>query len=593
MVRRKWIYVLVVLAAGLLCACEKKVYNSPDDDDKPTKPQEEKLQYAAVNINDTTPYADILFACSNGSYMICDVNHDNQCGMLYFNTASSDDIDAGYFIYVDATGTPMMLRTSKGEYYFKNVTENSCDLAYQPYGGEVRYFWGVQTEEEPDPQGVAPRKGTASWGETVSSPFTTWWSEVTSFDWTWDKHQRKAIIPYLAKVTSFAITAVSTVGDGDVIGGLITLYDESLKSGLVDSSLVKYIQAYEFLGDLGTAYKVFTGNIDGDDIKGFAIGYIATKLNGYADNALENSATFDEISWEIFNHPEHHIALSRYMLQFPQSGGIALIKVTAQDGWYLEGWKIPDWISYTVDGNYINLNISTNEDASPRECTILVYPPSGVQPARLTIKQDGCAFAISPQEITFYGKEAHNAILVQASDKVKSWSVKSCPNWLSYETSSMTVWLDTKSSMANRGNQTGTVVIEAVLHEGGKVEQSCAVTWYPDEGNTSWDGTSWIFSGTLSFTDGPDQQISMGLSIHSVATHSATLSIGAYSDIPCSVSENGTYGLKGSFSIYSVSGSFTATRTGETTATCEFEMSGPGDGGQIEHAFGTLTGTKQ
>ena len=246
-----------------------------------------------------------------------------------------------------------------------------------------------------------------------------------------------------------------------------------------------------------------------------------------------------------------------------------------------------------MDGSYINLNISTNEDAGPREHTIPVYPPSGEQPGRLTIKQDGYAFVISPKEITFYGKEAHNAILVQASDKVKSWSVKSCPNWLSYETSSMTVWLDTKSSMANRGDQTGTVVIEAVLHEGGKVEQSCAVQWFPDEGNTSWDGTSWIFSGTLSFTDGPNQQISMGLSIHSVATHSATLSIGVYSGIPCSVSENGTNGLKGSFSIYSVSGSFTATRTGETTATCEFEMSGPGDGGQIEHAFGTLTGTKQ
>ena len=593
MVRRKWIYVLVVLAAGLLCACEKKVYNSPDDDDKPTKPQEEKLQYAAVNINDTTPYADILFACSNGSYMICDVNHDNQCGMLYFNTASSDDIDAGYFIYVDATGTPMMLRTSKGEYYFKNVTENSCDLAYQPYGGEVRYFWGVQTEEEPDPQGVAPRKGTASWGETVSSPFTTWWSEVTSFDWTWDKHQRKAIIPYLAKVTSFAITAVSTVGDGDVIGGLITLYDESLKSGLVDSSLVKYIQAYEFLGDLGTAYKVFTGNIDGDDIKGFAIGYIATKLNGYADNALENSATFDEISWEIFNHPEHHIALSRYMLQFPQSGGIALIKVTAQNGWRFDSADMPDWISYSVDytNNQLNFTIHANENAGTREHVMNVYPPSGTNPARLTIKQDGYAFSISPAEILFIGEEAHNAILVQASDKVKSWRVKSCPNWLSYETSSMTIWLDTKPSMSDRGSQSGTVVVEATFHEGGTVEQSCAVTWYPESTTAYWDGTTWLFSGYVGFNDGSGDVLSMQLAVNSVAANSATVTL-MTAQLPCDVSEDGSHNLHGSFGFQGVNGSFTVTPTGETTATCALTLVMQGDGA-VGVGTGTLTGTKQ
>lgn len=557
--------------------------------DNPSKPQEAKLQYAVLNINDTTPYADIMLACSNGSYMICDVNHDDQCGMLYFNTSSNKDIDAGYFIYVDATGTPMMLRTNKGEYYFRNVTENGCDLAYQPYGGEPIYYWDVQLNEdaEQNQQSFVPRKGKTTWGETVTSPFTTWWSDVTSFDWTWDKHQRKAILPFLAKVTSFGITAVSAVGDGDVIGVLTTLYDESLKSGLVDSSLVKFIDAYDAFSSCKDVYDKFKEGVSPDDAKGFAISYIASKLNEYADEALENSATFDEISWEIFNHPENHISLSRYVVNVPQSGGIAMIKVTAQEGWYIE--KSTDWISYSTDYNYINLTIHANEDASAREYTLYVFPPSGAQPARLTVKQDGSAFAISPTEITFTGKEAHNAILVQASDKVKSWKVKSCPNWLDYEVSSMTVWLDTKSSMSDKGDQSGTVVIEATFHEGGTVTQSCAVTWYPDDVDTSWDGTSWLFTGTITGDDGSSGTTSMRLDIHSMEAHSATVSIGGYSNLSATVYNNGAGSVRGSFGADGMTGTYTVTLTGETTATCTLRMTiaEAGSGG------GTMQGTKQ
>ena len=577
-----WTALLIIFSG-----CEKKTYHW--DDDTPSKPKVEKLQYAALNVNDTTPYADIMFACSNGAYMLCDVNHNDQCGMLYFNSSSNKDIDAGYFIYVDATGTPTMLRTNKGEYYFRNVTENGCDLAYQPYGGEPVYYWDVQLneDEEQDPQSDAPRKTKATWDETVTSPFTTWWTDVTSFDWTWDKHQRKAILPFMAKVTSFAITAVSAVGEGDVIGVLTTLYDESLKSGLVDSSLVKFLDAYDAFSSCKDVYDAFTEGVSPDDAKGFAIGYISSKLNGYADDALENSATFDEISWEIFNHPENHISLSRYVVNVPQSGGIAMIKVTAQDGWFID--KSPDWISCSTDYNWINLTIQANENAEAREYTFLVYPLSGVQPARLTIRQEGYAFAISPSEITFIGKEAHNAILVQASEKVKSWKVKSCPSWLSYEVSSMTVWLDTKPSMSNYGDQIGTVAIEATFHEGGTVTQTCVVSWFPNEVDASWDGTSWLFTGTITGDDGSSGTASLRLDIHSMANHSATISIGAYSNLSATVYDNGAGSVRGTFGADGMTGTYTVTLTGETTATCTVRLTinGAGSGG------GTLQGSKQ
>ena len=568
--------------AMLFCGCKN---NGTDVDD----PTSKELHYAWVNINDQTKAADILLACSNGSHMICDVNHDNKNGMLYFNNATNANIYDGYYIFVDSTGTPMMLCTPKGDFFFKNVTENSCDLAYRAdEQAEPVYYFGVQLDGD-EAQGMMLRKGTASWGESVTAPFTKWWSEMKSFDWTWDDHQRKAIVPYLAKVTTFAITAVSVVGEGDVIGGFITLYEEALKSGLVEGSLVSYIDAYKKLGELGDLFKLFTGQYGLDDVQGFAVDYISEKISANSEYQLDHLATFNEISWEIFNHPEEHIALSRYKVQIPKSGGLAMIKVTAQDGWYVS-WDVPSWIGYTVDGSYINMSISPNDESVPREHTILVYPRSGALPARLTIVQEGDAFALDPTEITFTGMNAHNAILVKTNDQVRSWRVKSCPNWLNYETSTTTIWLDTNPMMSMLGDQTGAVVVEATLQDGSTVEQSCTVIWKPGTGDAdSWDGTTWIFSGTITGDDGSGGTASMRLAIHSVAAHTATISIGAYSNISATVYANGIGSVQGTFGANGMTGTYTVTRTGETTATCTVRMTiqGAGSGG------GTMQGTKQ
>ncbi len=579
---RFWILLtaLMVIVSG----CKKGI-NDPDDISN------EPLKYAAVNINDATKDADILLACSNGSYMLCDVNHDNKCGVIYFSTSRNNYITAGYVIYVDSTGTPMLLVTNqKQQYYLKNVTESSCDVAHN-YGEEMVYFWDVQLEGDESPKGIMPRKGTASWGETITSPFTTWWSEVSSFDWTWDKHQRKAILPFLAKVTSFAITAVTAVGDGDAVGVLTTIYEEALKSGLVDGSLVQYIDSYERWNDFKDDYKALTEGVSFEDVKGFAIGKIASRLNDYADDELANLATFDEISWEIFNHPENHISLSRYVVNVPQSGGLAMIKVTAQNGWRIDRSKMPDWISYSEDyeNNLMNFTFAANESASAREHTFLVYPPSNVQPARLTIKQEGYAFSINPTSITFSGSSDHKAILVQASSKVKSWRVTSCPNWLTYETSTTTIWLDTKGKAS--GTKTGSVVVEATFVEGGTVSKTCSVVWYPSESpSSSWDGTSWAFSGQVNFSDGSGGVVGMQLNVHSVASHSATVTLMG-TQMSCNISASGSNSLKGSFSYQGFVGSFTVTRTGETTATCALNLIVPGDDG-TGTGSGSLTGYK-
>ena len=152
----------------------------------------------------------------------------------------------------------------------------------------------------------------------------------------------------------------------------------------------------------------------------------------------------------------------------------------------------------------------------------------------------------------------------------------------------MTVWLDTKPSMSNRGNQSGRVVVEATFHEGGTVEQSCAVSWYPEESYTaSWDGTSWAFTGIVYFSDGSSGDPELKVAVNSVAAGSATVTLLA-TQIPSSISEDNAHKLHGSFSYQGLNGAYTLTRTGETTATCELTLYVQGDG-----ATGTGTGTLQ
>ncbi len=584
MKKQSFLYLLVAVTM-LISACSQ---NEPSMSGK-----KKKLTYAAINLNDTTLDADILVAANDRSYMVCDVNYKDKCGTLFFSVTSKKHLNEGFLIYMDSTGTPMMLRTPKqDEYYFKNVTESGCDVAHKAANGEISYFWDVELEEGAAKSGL-PRRAPASWSDAITSPFTTWWADASSFDWTWDKHQRKAILPFLAKVTSFAITAVTAVGEGDAIGVLITIYEESLKSGLVDGSLMTYIDAYGQWSEFKDHYKAVTEGVAVEDVKGFAIGKIASTLNDYADDALTNIATFEEISWDIFNHPENHIALSRYMLNYPQSGGIGLVKVTAQPGWYCNPNSLPSWCRCTVDqeNNQLNFTVEANESATVREATLLVYPPSRVQPARLTIKQNGYAFMLDPTSLTFTGPVDYKAILVQTNDQVETWRVKSCPGWLMHERSETTIWLVTQGNAS--GTKTGSVVVEATFYDGSTVTKSCAVRWEAGTGSYAWDNTSWAFIGPMTFNDGSGGNIPMELTIHSVAAHSATMTLGAYSNIACDVSAGSNNILTGTFSLAGVlTGSFTVTRTSETTATCDLRIVVQGDGA-TGTGTGTLQGTKQ
>lgn len=598
-----WLLAMMALITGLFCACESKgKYIDDDDDDKPSKPKQ-VLKYAALNVSDTTKGgADIFFVCSDNSYMTFDVNYKDSCGVLYFNGSMQNELDSGIFIYVDKTGTPTMLKTSEGEYYFENVTENGCDIGFRNNKGEVRYFWNVQPGQAEE-AGIASRKARNSWGEIVTGPFTAWWNEVSSFDWTWDEHQRKAILPFAAKVASFGITAVQIVMEpnlANIGGGIITLYEEAAKSGLVDTTMYMYCEIYDYAAwilaaddDFKFVRKGFTGSQ-------FGLATLSAKLGEYADNALENIATFNGEHKDVFDHPELQIQLSTYRIEATPMGGNYTVEVMTQSYWYPEMYGKVDWLRYTVDEEYKTLfiEVDQNEGEQSRYAYIKLhsYAEEAVPAVLLTIAQDGVAFSLSETSMTFKGEKDYKILYVYTNSEVKDWKVKESPRWLECTKEGNTVFCETKSSFSGSFGEMaeGNIVIEATFTDGSKATKSCAVQWLPDEGNTSWDGTSWVFSGHVNFSDNSGGDLSMGLAIHSVASHSASLTLMSTPNIPCSVSEDSSHSLTGTFAYGGVmTGSFTVTRTGETTATCVLSMSGPGENGGIVTGGGTLTGTKQ
>lgn len=602
---KKCVYLfLLAVVMMVFSGCEG---NNPDG------PKSKPLKYAAINAYDNTKSAaDMLLACSDNSYMVCELDHDGHGGYIYISSDYQNEQYRGVYLFIDSTGTPTMLRTSKLEYFFKNVTETSCDIVSVPvddkheeYWDQAHYYLDLQF---PIGAGAAgfPRRNLSGESNPFSEAFGRLVTECQTFDRTWDVHMLKAAIPFLAKVTSFGITAVSMISANplDWTSGITALYQEAAKSGLVDDDYVMYVDGFDvFISGVSTTEEwrkwVAAGKEGKFTPSGLGLSLLASALNEFADYGLTNVNKFNERSKDMFSNREYFISLSTYCLKASSFAKTYTVKVASKLGWRMDTNPGCDWMTVRpdYDKNELVIELKENTSDKARDAIIVVSPPQNhpeIPTAILTVQQEGVALTLSPTSIVFDKDHLHNAIYVEAGSQVREWHVveSSVPEWLSWEKGTTTVFLDVNSIYSIvSSSRDGEVGIEATLEDGSKIIKYCSVYWRAEQNSGSWDGTSWIFSGTLSFTDGPDQQISMGLSIHSVATHSATLSIGAYSDIPCSVSENGTNGLKGSFSIYSVSGSFTATRTGETTATCQFEMSGPGDGGQIEHAFGTLTGT--
>ena len=591
-------YLLFLFASFLLfTACDTKGRNIPDEDDsKPSKPQN-SLSYAAINISDTTQgAADILFICTDGSYMTFDINYKDSCGILYFNTSKDNELEKGFFILIDKTGTPMMLQNREGDFFFKNVTENAYDMAFSIPSDRTSFYWDVPIDSIP-PAAGSQRRIKRSWGEAITSPFVSAWSDAMTFDWTWDEHQRKALIPFAAKVASFGISAVgiASANPWDWASGVLTLYQEAAKSGLVSDKLVTYSPYIDaFLTGKGTADEwkkwVKEGKEGQFTPKGLSLSLLAMTLNEYADYALEHINQFDKASQEIYANPQLQLRLSTYRVDFNAGGDTYIVDVQTESAWYVDPYLKYDWLTVQPDENgNLYIHAEPNEEGSARYAyiTLRTYSDALVAPVTVTVAQEGLAFSLSESFLTFTGEYDTKIIYVYTTDKVKDLRITHLPAWLESEKGKNSFVLNTKRSYSGSyADLTDNVAIEATFTDETKETKYCYVQWLP-EVSALWDYTSWAFSGTLMGPDGSSGTVTMGLRIGSVESGQAIVDFMSVTDIPCTIQEDAAHRLKGSFSYGGINFSFEFTRSGDT-ATGTLFVATPDSGTGTAQLSGTL-----
>lgn len=572
-----------------LCACDSNDPNGPG--------QEEKLSYVAININDSTQDADILFACSDGSYMLCDVNNENGYGVIYLNSSPKKAMEEGIFIFIDSTGTPAYVKTKEGEIVFNNANDLSCNMACRNNAGETTYFWEAQLFET-SVTAYGPNRIKANWSDAATSPLRKWWDEVHNFDWTWDEHQRRAILPYLAKVTAFGMMAVGIwLEPIEAVSGVITLYEEAAKSGLLPDDGVIYCEAYE-LGktalDANDVRKLWKSDNFKFEAGQFSLGLWAGLLNQFADEWLEHVGDYKEQTDAYFSNPAARIVLSKYVVEQDYDGGYEAITVSAYGDWEVLDYK-SDWCFVSKDNqdpSLLDVKVYKNEDDEDRTCNVILRLLSANGPSTtLTIRQAALKLEVSETDLLFEEKSDSKKIKIEVGAQVKSWSVVDKPDWLNADESRFSLTLSVNSKHYPSSEQSGVVLLKAYLNDGSTLTRTINVRIVPiPEGSSKWDNTRWIFTGPFVFNDGSGGTLGMELVVNSVSAHSATMTIMNTPNIPCKVSEDSSHQLNGTFAIpdAGVSGSFTVTRN-ENSATCTITIKVP-DGGV---GTGTLVGTLQ
>lgn len=592
--------------AGLLLSCSSIDKNNPDNPS-----QEEKASIAAININDETHDADILLLCSNGSYILCDINEDNKCGIFYMNNSIGDEFEDGITMYVDETGTPIMLQSREGDYFFKNVTETSCDIAFQDGKGNISYYWDIQLKED----SLGPSKIRANWSESLTYPFTNWLSSVSSFDWTWDDAQRKAIIPYIAKMASFGITAYSMVRGTptDRLIGFKSFFEEANKSNLFEGldvifaqSIITFLQAVQ----VNETYKDFLNVVNGGDIsfakEKIGLALLAEMLNAYGDQGLANLAVFEENTEDIYSNKEYQIKLSNYFLECTPEENTYIVDVNTKSFWMIDAPQ-NGWCNIEKNNNRIIVKVKAYEGTEDRVCTATIHTVSEKIPnATLTIRQRGVVFALSETELTFAGQESSRGVYVTTNQNVRSWKIVSIPDWLTFkeDVGNNSFFLTVNSKRYNGKIQTGEVVVEAYLQNAGPISKTIQVIWLPQN---AWDNTRWEFRGNFNIllaTVYENENIYyemnyMYLQINNLANNDYIVSL-RYEKYPypCTLTEDYKHRLLGSVSgmswwsaingyTYSLSLNFVITRTSETTAVCEFDYYN-----ESGHQYCTFSGTR-
>ena len=197
---------------------------------------------------------DLMLMEPEGSYMFVDFDYSDGLDMVYFNSSKDNDFNHGIALYLTENGTPVKAVCGNVGILYNLNSDEGFDCAIIRPDGSVEYMWDFFRYDS---------SSDSRAGNTLSES----WHQIRDFDYSWDGHMAKVILPVMAKLAAFTIQSCSTVLQKDALGLLLMCLSETNKSGYTDINLLPLktiddISTFkEFHDTWGDPYKrLFTGS---------------------------------------------------------------------------------------------------------------------------------------------------------------------------------------------------------------------------------------------------------------------------------------------------------------------------------------------
>lgn len=472
----------------------------------------------AVKLTGEVENADVALFFKDGSYIVSDFENDSGESVVYYNTNAESDFEDGLTIFLNPNGIPKMI-SFNGNNIIINTKGDNLDLAFIDSKGDISYAFNVNVDNEFTRSLI----DTKAWYNLITDPFVDAWYAAKSFDWSWDEHQAKAIVPFLCKMTSFGITGASLFAGGPfgATSLAVTLGDEIYKSkNGYDAPWGEYYVAAEgaLVGPSGMDWSTFIK--DGKLVfskKWLPLSILASVLNQYGDEQLKKIEEYIPMVEQTLGQ-EWQVRLSSYIVEAGPEGGQFTVTVDTKTGWSIDDSNVDKrWCDVQKQGNTISVNVSPyTEGVEVQTCYALVKCPPGyedrIPPARLTIKQTGVMFELSSSHLDFTQFEGNGAVNVYFNNRITSWSVTAYPPWCTAKPLpngplSKALVVSVEEDQTLLWNEEGTVTVTAQIKNSTPITKYLYVKRIP----ILWDKTAWSFKPDLAVNASGDAFYSGGL----------------------------------------------------------------------------------
>lgn len=361
-----------------------------------------EVDLAALNVqDDTDDAADVFLLFKDGSYMLCNAKNSEGYGVVYMNSSIDGEFEDGITIFLDEEGTPLMASTSAGVFMFDNIEEDNFDVAFINGDEETSVFRDVALEAEGSPQQSTRKK-------SIISPYVDAWNTLrVDGHWYWDEHNKKALVPFLCKVASFAITAGDAMWGTGQVSLYYTFVSEFYKSSYYRTDWADAVDAV-FGGGLYSLSGVNVGAFIG---KGelivtpskYSLSTLAMMLNKYGDEELEKLGQYEERVSPLLNPELWKITLAPSLLECDSDDGWYFVDVNSKAMWDIDVSHIAsEWCEVVKPSNIqVAVHVRPNNSEQSRICYLLVYSKANIisiPTVALTIRQMGKPKQLCPDD---------------------------------------------------------------------------------------------------------------------------------------------------------------------------------------------------